>query len=189
MRPAVLSFVPLLLLPLLTCTDMPAEPESSTLLAKGGKPEPPPVGEPFTGFSALCQILQPGVYTEAKNTASLRDALMLYRDVTDSPITTGWVTGSINYDMNTKSGSGSSWGTMVLDPDDYTGTLTEDYTATAKRFVFDISGEFTGTGDLDGVRVTYTLTPGDPSSVPADTCGGGPILDVQEYNGYIQMPE
>ena len=178
----------LLIIPFLACTDTPAEPESSTLFAKG-KPEPPPVGQPFTGFSALCQILDPGTYTEAKNTASLRDALMVYRDVTDSPVTTGWVTGSMNYDMNTKSGSGTSWGTMVLEPDTYTGTLTEDYSATAKRFVFDISGELVGTGDLEGVRVTYTLTPGDPSSVPADTCGGGPILDVQNYDGYIQMPE
>jgi hypothetical protein len=155
-------------------TELQQAPGAKTLLAKG-KPEPLPVGEPFKGFSALCKILDPGVHAEAKNTASLTAAVMLYRDVTDSPITTGWVIGSMNYDMNTKSGSGTGWGTMVRDPDSYTGTLIEDDTATAKRFVFDSSGAFIGTGD--------------PSSVPGDMCGGGPIMDVQNYDGYIQMPE
>jgi len=43
MRPAVIVFVPLLLLPLLACTDTPAEPETELLAKKGitDKPKEP----------------------------------------------------------------------------------------------------------------------------------------------------
>ena len=75
MRAPLKYLAPLILLPFLACADTPAEPESDTLFAKG-KPEPPPVGEPYSGFSAMCGMLDPGVYTEDDRYAHLRDAVM-----------------------------------------------------------------------------------------------------------------
>jgi hypothetical protein len=137
----------------------------------------------------MCGMLDPGVYTEDDRYAHLRDAVMLYRNVTDSPYTTGWETLVMNYDLKIKSGFGTSWGSLVMEPDAFTGSYTEDWTATAKRFVWDISGTYIGNGDLEGVSVTYALTPGDITTVPANTCDGGPITDVQNISDYIVLPE
>jgi hypothetical protein len=37
--------------------------------------------------------------------------------------------------------------------------------------------------------VTYALTLGEIGDVPADSCGDGPVLDVQNMSGYIQIAE
>jgi hypothetical protein len=162
---------------------------STVLWAAQGKPEPPPVGQPYSGFATLCGMLDPGVYTEDDHYAHLRDAVMLYRIVTDSPYVTGWETLVMNYDLKVKSGKGTSWGSLTMEPDTFTGYYTEDWVATAKRFEWDISGEYLGSGDLAGVTVTYQLTQASIGSVPADTCGGGPIFDVQMISGYIVLPD
>jgi hypothetical protein len=157
-------------------------------LAKGGKPEPPPTGLPYSGYSVMCGMLDPGVYTENSKYAFLRDAVVVYHNVTDSPYTTGWETLVMNYDLRLKSGKGISWGSLVFEPDAFSGNFTEDWTATAKHFVFDISGVYLGNGDLEGVRVTYELTSREINTVPADACGGGPIFDAQDISGYIILP-
>ena len=160
---------------------------AGSALAKGGKPEPP--GTPYAGHAALCAILNPGDYTEDDRYAHLREAVMLYRWISDQPLTTGWEVLEMNYDLRLKGGKGSSWGYSEFEPDAYTGMLEEAFSATAKHFVWDISGELTGTGDLEGVTVTYALTQGEIDDVPADTCGAGPVLDVQIVSGYIQTAE
>lgn len=161
---------------------------AGSALAKGGKPEPPP-GEPYSGYAVMCAMLDPGVYMEDDKYGHLRDAVMLYRIITDSPYTTGWETLMMNYDIRIKSGKGVSWGYLEMEPDAFSGTFEEFWSATAKRFVWDISGEYIGQGDLEGISATYELTPGDIEDVPPDTCGGGPILDVQEVTGYVILPE
>ena len=148
----------------------------------------PEIGIPFTGYSVLCEIIDMGIYVEERNRGSLRDALLLYRALTDHPVTTGWVTMSMNYDQNLKSGNGKSWGESVLEPDTYMGTLVEDYSIKAKKFVWYISGTMTGTGDLAGYKVDYVETPADIGSVPPDTCGETPVLGVGNFSGYIYEP-
>ena len=128
----------------------------------------PEFGVPFTGYSVLCEILDPGIYVEERNRGSLRDAMLLYRALTDQPVTTGWVTMSMNYDLRLKSGSGKSWGELVLEPDMAMGTLVEDYSIKAKKFVWYISGTMIGTGDLAGYEVDYVESPADIGSVPSD---------------------
>jgi len=163
---------------------------AGSTLAKGGKPEPPPTGVPYNGYSVMCGVLDPGVYTEDEDGkyGHLRDAVLLYHNVTDSDYTTGWETLVMNYDIKLKGGKGVSWGSLLFEPDAFTGNFTEEWTATAKHFVWDISGVYVGNGDLDGIRVTYELAPGDINTVPVDACAGGPIFDVQEISGYIIFP-
>ena len=161
---------------------------AGSTLAKGGKPEPPPTGVPYSGYSVMCGIIDAGVYTERDKYAHLRDAVLRYHNVTDSPYTTGWETLVMNYDLRIKSGRGTSWGSLVFEPDAFTGNFTEDWTATAKHFVWDISGMYVGNGDLTGVTVTYELTPRDIDTVPTDACDGGPIFDAQDISGYISFP-
>ena len=158
---------------------------AGSTVAKGGKPEPPPTGMPYSGYSVMCGVLDPGLYTEDDKYAHLREAILLYHNVTDNEYTTGWETLVMNYDLKLKGGKGVSWGSLVFQPDTLPGYFVEDWTATAKHFVWDVSGVYLGTGDLEGVSVTYELSPGDIDTVPPDACGGGPIFDVQDITGYI----
>jgi len=130
-------------------------------------------------------MLDPGVYTEDSKLATLRDAVLLYHNVTDNSYTTGWETLVMNYDLKVKNGQGTSWGSLVFEPDEFAGTFTENWTAKAKHFVWDISGVYVGNGDLEGVTVTYELSPRELSTVPLDACDGGPIFDAQDISGYI----
>jgi len=156
--------------------------------AKGGKPEPPP-GVPYSGYSVMCGMIDPGEYWEADKYAHLRDAVLLYHNVTTSPYTTGWETLFMNYDLRTKSGKGVSWGSLVFQPDSMAGSFEEDWSATAKHFVWDISGVYLGTGALEGITVTYELSPRDIGTVPADACGEGQLIyDAQDISGYIIFP-
>jgi hypothetical protein len=148
----------------------------------------PELGTPFTGHGVLCGILDQGVYTETKKTGSLRGAVLLYRIITDSPVVSGWETLNMNYDQHLKSGKGESWGTLVLESDVYDGALEEDWSAYSKRFVWYISGTYIGTGELEGYKVDYTSTVGDIASVPADTCGDGPVFAVDDLNGHVYAP-
>jgi hypothetical protein len=162
---------------------------SAAAVAKG--PNHPPVdGIPYTGYGALCGILDMGDYDEEGNIAMLRDAVLLFRVVTDHPIVTGWYTQVLNYDQHLKSGRGTSWGEGVLEPDTYNGTLTEEFAITAKRFVWDIYGTFVGNGDLEGIVVDYVSTPlDDLSLVPDDFCGETPVMALELFEGYIHIVE
>ena len=164
---------------------------SAGAAAKG--PHHPPVdGIPYTGYGALCGIIDMGDYDEEGNIATLREAVLLFRVVTDHPIVTGWYTQEMNYDQHLKSGRGTSWGEGVLEPDDFDGTLTEEFAITAKRFVWDIYGTFIGNGDLEGILVDYVSTPieiPDPSPVPEDFCGETPVMALELFEGYIHGVE
>ena len=152
----------------------------------------PDVGVPFTGYSVLCEVLDPGTYVEDRNRGSLRDAVLRYRALTDQPETTGWVTLSMNYDIHLKSGKGTSWGESELVPDIGMGTFVEEeYSLKAKKFVWDVSGTMIGTGAFEGYTVDFFETPADIDDVPADTCGDPsvtPVLGVSNFSGYIYTP-
>ena len=157
-------------------------------VAKG--PHGPPVdGEPFTGYSGLCEILNMGTYEERGYIGMLRDAEMRYRVETNSPFMTGWHTMSMNYNQHLKNGRGTSWGEGVLEPDTYPdGTFTEEYAITARDFVWDIHGTFIGTGELEGILVDYVATPvfePEPDLLPEDFCGDTPVLFVELFEGVI----
>ena len=142
-------------------------------------------GVPYSGVGALCAVLEPGEYTETSKEASLRDALLYYRMVTDHPMTTGWLTLEMNWDLNLKGGSGKGWGDSVFEPDTYTGTFLEDYSIKARKFVWYVTGTWYGTGDLAGISVDYTSEQVDPSQAPPDICGGTPALGFETIEGYI----
>ena len=152
----------------------------------------PELGVPFTGYSVLCEILDPGTYVEDRNRGSLRDAVLRYRALTDQPETTGWVTLTMNYDLHLKSGKGTSWGESELVPDMGMGTFVEEeYTIKAKKFVWDVTGTMIGTGGFEGYTVDFFETPADIDYVPADTCGDPsvtPVLGVSNFSGYIYTP-
>ena len=160
-------------------------------VAKG--PNHPPVeGESYTGYSALCEILDMGEYDEEGNIGMLREALLLYRIETNSEYVTGWHTMEMNYDQHLKSGRGISWGEGVFEPDEYTGTFTEEYAITARHFVWDISGTWIGHDDLEGITVDYVSTPiglPDPSPVPDDFCGETPVMGLELIEGFIHKVE
>lgn len=154
--------------------------------AKG--PNHPVDGDPFTGYGALCEILDMGTYEEVDGIGMLRDAEMRYRVVTDRPLVTGWHTMTMNYDQHLNSGRGTSWGAGVFEPDEYTGTFTEEYAITSRHFVWDIYGTFIGNGDLEGILVDYVSTPigiPDPLPVPLDFCGETPVLGLEIFEGFI----
>ena len=140
---------------------------------------------PYSGVGALCEILLPGIYTETDKEASLRDALLYYRMVTNHPMTTGWLTLEMNWDLNLKGGSGKSWGGSTFEPDTYSGTFIEDYSIKARRFVWYVTGTWYGTGDLEGITVDYTSEQVDPSQAPPDICGGTPAIGFETIEGYI----
>ena len=149
-----------------------------------------PDGIPYTGYGALCEILDMGDYDEERNIAMLRDAVLLFRVVTDHPMVTGWYTQVMNYDQHLKSGRGISWGEGVLEPDGYGGELTEEFAITARHFEWDIYGTFTGNGDVEGILVDYVSTPlDDITVVPPDFCGDGPAMAVELFEGYIHGVE
>ena len=150
----------------------------------------PELGVPFTGYSVLCEILDPGTYVEDRNRGSLRDAVLRYRALTDQPETTGWVTLTMNYDLHLKSGKGTSWGESELVPDMGMGTFVEEeYTIKAKKFVWDVTGTMIGTGGFVGYTVDFFETPADINDVPADTCGINPVMGVSNFSCYIYAPQ
>ena len=142
-------------------------------------------GVAYSGVGALCAVLEPGEYIETDKEATLRDALLYYRMVTDHPMTTGWLTLEMNWDLNLKGGSGKGWGESIFEPDTYTGTFLEEYSIKARKFVWYVTGIWYGTGDLEGISVDYTSEQLDPSQAPPDICGGAPVLGFETIEGYI----
>ena len=151
---------------------------------------PPLRGDSFTGYSALCEILDMGTYEEVGGIGMLRDAELRYRVETDSPYMTGWHTMSMNYDQHLKSGRGTSWGEGVLEPDTYDGTFKEVYAIKSTHFVWHIYGTFIGNDELEGILVDYAATPLDevPELVEG-FCGDDPVLGAEIFRGVIHVPE
>ena len=77
-----------------------------------------------------------------------------------------------------------------MEPETYTGTLTEEFGITARHFVWNIYGTLIGNGDLEGILVDYVSTPlDDVTVVPPDFCGEGPVMGVELFEGYIHGVE
>jgi hypothetical protein len=126
---------------------------------------------PFEGTATLCAINPFGSTTETRGNNGVTytyDLVMLYRIQTDNPLMNGWEVLTSNSKLS-KNNTGYYWGDAVLTPDLHagTGTLVDQFKFNAQQSA-NISGTYSGTGDLDGTTVEYELSV-DPNAAFCDT--------------------
>ncbi len=134
-----------------------------------------PVEGPYAGTATLCAIDRTGMTVEQRGKSGITytyNQVLLFRidadPNTDNDLMHGWETLTSNTKA-TSAGGGYSWGEAVLEPDDYAGTLVDNFKFPVKQSE-NISGTYEGTGALDGVTVDYALAPAMPGTLPETAC-------------------
>ncbi len=143
---------------------------------------------PYQGIAALCAVDPSGVTSETKGGVTDSFGLMMYfRIETDHPLVNGMEELESNSRLNAQE-NGFYWGYGTVYPDITPGSTLEG------KFLFStnktpIKGAYYGTGDLEGVTMTYELL---PTALPPEDpiCGGSPVFggylisgDVRHYEG------
>lgn len=140
---------------------------------------------PYTAKAVLCYVDNLGEQ-ELGKAWTVTESKRVFRIISisdDSELLNGWEYLDDNFAQH-KSGKIKNWGDLEMYPDDayevglgYTGNFEEKYNLKDEV----IAGVYTGTGDLNNVTVTYTVTdvvfgeeaepcPADPP-LPAHLCG------------------
>lgn len=126
--------------------------------------------QPYVGVAALCAIDPTTAADEFLGNGVIIDnwETQFYRIESNSELLNGWEALSAKYKI-TKSGNVFSWGTAYLRVDGYDGkndALKDNFNFLVQAGPPAISGTYEGTGDLEGVTVTYHLTPYPISAYP-----------------------
>ncbi len=138
---------------------------TALMIVIGGTAQLSVAGEPqpYVGVAALCAVDPTTAGDEFLGNGIIIDnwETQFYRIESNSELLKGWEALSAKYKV-TKSGNVFSWGTAYLRVDGYdlkNDALKDNFNFLVQAGPPAISGTYEGTGELEGVKVTYHLTP------------------------------
>lgn len=130
---------------------------------------------PFVDKKAGCAIVDPGTQWTSGNVVHLRNRSGVSRVVNlqGMPGFDGWMTETVNYNVNLLTLKGVAWGTFNRGFDEIDGTFEGHYAGPITDGLFAGKGEAVGTGSLAGLQLKA-----DSQQVPlAYLPGGDPCPD------------
>jgi hypothetical protein len=137
--------------------------------------------EEGTGYQTQCVITDPGQDWMADGIWHVRNMKKVYRKTGDFDFSDGLNYSTVNWSLNLATGSGTAWGTFILEPDDYEGTIEGSFSGQITNYLYSGKGVGLGKGDLKGVQVkveSRQLAPDDPE-MPPDLCDGDGAPPIQ----------
>lgn len=133
---------------------------------------------PFVETKANCALLDPGTQWTAGNVLHIRGRVSMDRVVNlqGMPDSDGWMTSTVNYNVNLVTLKGAAWGTFERTFDGMDGTFEGRYAGPITDGLFAGIGEGAGTGSFDGLLYKAEIQTVPLAYLPGgDSCPGGAL--------------